>query len=230
MQAAIAPQQDPISDAELARRIAARDQGAFVLLMRRHNQLLYRTARSILRDDAEAEDALQESYLQAWRAIDQFRGDARLATWLTRIVINEAIARSRKSARRADVMQLHAGAEAADYPTEATMEPGASESPETGAMRAQTRQLLEKSIDALPDVFRTVFVLRALEEMSGEEVAACLDIPEATVRSRFFRARSMLRAALARDADLALEQAFSFDGARCDRIVAGVLERLKDTP
>jgi RNA polymerase sigma-70 factor (ECF subfamily) len=227
MQAAIAPRQDHISDAELARRIAARDQGAFVLLMRRHNQLLYRTARSILRDDAEAEDALQESYLQAWRAIGQFRGDARLATWLTRIVINEAIARARKSARRADVMQLHAGAEPADYPTEATMEPGASESPESGAMRAETRHLLEKSIDALPEVFRTVFVLRALEEMSGDEVAACLGIPEATVRSRFFRARSMLRAALARDADLALEQAFSFDGARCDRIVAGVLDRLK---
>jgi RNA polymerase sigma-70 factor (ECF subfamily) len=227
MHAAIALQQDHISDAELARRIAARDQGAFVLLMRRHNQLLYRTARSILRDDAEAEDALQDSYLQAWRAIDQFRGDAKLATWLTRIVINESIARSRKSARRADVMQLQVGAEPADYPTEATMEPGASESPETGAMRAETRRLLEKSIDALPDVFRTVFVLRALEEMSGEEVAACLDIPEATVRSRFVRARSMLRAALARDADLASEQAFSFDGARCDRIVAGVLERLK---
>ena len=230
MQAAIEPQHDHISDAELARRIAARDQGAFVLLMRRHNQLLYRTARSILRDDAEAEDALQESYLQAWRAMGQFRGDAKLATWLTRIVINEAIARSRKGARRAEVMQLHVGARLADYPTEAIMEPGASESPETGAMRAETGQLLEKSIDALPDVFRTVFVLRALEEMSGEEVAACLDIPEATVRSRFFCARSMLRAALARDADLAFEQAFSFDGARCDRIVAGVLERLKNSP
>ena len=227
MQAAIQIDSDDTSDTGLARRIAADDQHAFVLLMRRYNQLLYRTARSILRDDAEAEDALQDAYLQAYRAIGQFRGDAKLATWLTRIVINEAIARSRKSARRAEVMQLHHGMEPTDYPTEATMEPGASESPESGAMRAQTRALLEKSIDALPDVFRTVFVLRALEEMSGEEVAACLDIPEATVRSRFFRARSMLRAALARDVDLALEQAFSFDGARCDRIVAGVLERLK---
>jgi RNA polymerase sigma-70 factor (ECF subfamily) len=227
MQAAVAPHPDAISDAELARRIAAHDQGAFVLLMRRHNQLLYRTARSILRDDAEAEDALQESYLQAYRAIGQFRGDARLATWLTRIVINEAIARSRKAARRADIMPLQLDALPADYPTEATMEPGATESPENGAIRAETRRLLEKSIDALPEVFRTVFVLRALEEMSGEEVAACLDIPEATVRSRFFRARGMLRAALAHDADLALEQAFSFDGARCDRIVAGVLARLE---
>lgn len=227
MQAAIELHHNNISDAELAARIAAHDQGAFVLLMRRHNQLLYRTARSILRDDAEAEDALQESYLQAYRAIGQFRGDAKLATWLTRIVINEAIARSRKSARRAELMQQHLGAQQDDQPTETTMEPGAFESPETGAMRAETRRLLEKSIDALPDVFRTVFVLRALEEMNGEEVAACLDIPEATVRSRFFRARGMLRAALAQDVDLAFEQAFSFDGARCDRIVAGVLGRLK---
>ena len=117
MQAASQLNQDSPSDAELARRIAAHDQAAFVLLMRRHNQLLFRTARSILRDDAEAEDALQDAYLQAYRAIGQFRGDAKLATWLTRIVINEAIARSRKSARRAEVMQLHLGAEPTDYST-----------------------------------------------------------------------------------------------------------------
>ncbi|MDB5920133.1 MAG: polymerase sigma factor [Massilia sp.] len=233
MQAANRPDHNDSSDTSdsgLARRIAGGDQHAFVLLMRRHNQLLYRTARSILRDDFDAEDALQDAYLQAYRAIGQFRADAKLATWLTRIVINAAIARSRKTGRRAGVSQLHHGAAQADYLAEATMEPGASDSPdspETGAMRAQTRAMLEKSIDALPEVFRTVFVLRALEEMSCEEVAACLDIPEATVRSRFFRARGMLRAALAHDVDLALEQAFSFDGARCDRIVAGVLERLR---
>jgi RNA polymerase sigma-70 factor (ECF subfamily) len=222
---------DSLSDAELARRIAAHDQHAFVLLMRRHNQLLYRTARSILRDDAEAEDALQDAYLQAYRAIGQFRGDAKLATWLTRIVINEALARARKSARRAEVIQLQPGAEPADYDysSEATMERAASESPEHGALRTETRQLLEKCIDALPDAFRTVFVLRVLEEMSGEEVAACLGIPEATVRSRFFRARGMLRAALAADLDVAFEQAFSFDGARCDRIVAGVLAQLSNS-
>ncbi len=215
---------DTISDADLARHIAEGNEAAFVLLMRRHNRLLYRTARSILRDDAEAEDALQESYLQAYRAIGQFRGDARLATWLTRIVINESIARSRKTARRAEVTPLQ------DQPIEASMEPGAPESPESGALRAERRRLLEKSIDELPEAFRTVFVLRALEEMSGEEVATCLDIPEATVRSRLFRARSMLRAALAHDADLALEQAFSFDGARCDRIVAGMLARIRQLP
>lgn len=220
---------DPnIRDADLAQRVAAHDDAAFTLLMRRYNQLLYRTARSIVRDDSEAEDVLQDAYLQAYRAIGQFRGDARLSTWLTRIVVNEAIARSRKSARRAEVTQLHADAQWNDDPSEVNMNAGVTESAESGAMRAQARQLLEKSIDALPDVFRTVFVLRAIEEMSNEEVAICLHIPDATVRSRFFRARSLLRASLSRELDFAFEEAFSFDGARCDRIVEGVLARLQD--
>lgn len=227
MKAAIARFQDPATDVELALRIEAGDQQAFVLLMRRHNQLLYRTARSILRDDTEAEDALQDAYLHAFRAIGQFRGDATLATWLTRIVVNESIARARKAARRhAKVIQLHAGEEYSDDINEVIMDSSHAESPESGAMRTQARQLLEQAIDALPDVFRTVFVLRAVQEMSGEEVAACLAIPEATVRSRFFRARSMLRASLAHDIELAFGDAFSFDGERCDRIVNGALARL----
>lgn len=222
-----APALDPrIGDAELAQRIAAHDQAAFALLMRRHNQLLFRTARSIVRDDTEAEDVLQDAYLQAYRAIGQFRGDAKLSTWLTRIVVNQAIARSRKSTRRAEVMQLHADAEFINDAAEVNVSQATSESPESGAMRGQARALMEKAIDALPEDFRTVFVLRAVEEMSGEEVAACLAIPEATVRSRFFRARALLRAALAQEIDFALEQAFGFDGQRCDRIVAGVLARL----
>lgn len=220
---------DPnIDDAALALRIGAHDQAAFVLLMKRHNQRLFRTARSILRDDAEAEDVLQEAYLHAYRAIGQFRGDARLSTWLTRIVVNEAIARSRKTSRRGAVMQLHADAGAIDDAAEVNVNPGTAESPESGAMRSEARALMERSIDALPEVFRTVFVLRAVEEMSGEEVAACLAIPEATVRSRFFRARALLRASLAQEIDFALEGAFSFDGERCDRIVAGVLARLPE--
>jgi RNA polymerase sigma-70 factor (ECF subfamily) len=216
----------PMSDAELAERIGAGDQQAFGLLMRRHNQLLYRTARSILRDDAEAEDALQDAYLQAYRAIRQFRGDAKLSTWLTRIVVNEAIARSRKNNRRAGVTALYPGDDYNDPSAEAGMEQHQANTPERNAMRSQARDLLEKSLDALPDAFRTVFMLRAVEEMTGEEVAACLGIPEATVRTRFFRARAMLRAALASQFDTALEEAFSFDGARCDRIVSGVLARV----
>lgn len=219
-----------LTDAELAARIAARDQGAFTLLMRRHNQQLFRTARSILHDDTEAEEAVQDAYLQAWRAIGQFRADARLATWLTRIVVNEAIARARKTTRRAQVVRLHPDGDINNDVSEADMNQGATESTEQGAMRAQARQLLEASIDALPEAYRTVFVLRAVEEMSGEEVARCLDIPEATVRSRFFRARSQLRAALLSQMDLAFEDVFSFDGARCDRIVATVLARLPTDP
>ena len=220
-----------MSDAELARCVAGHDQGAFELLMRRHNQSLYRTARSILKDDAEAEDAVQNAYLQAYRAIGKFRGDSSLSTWLTRIVVNEAIAKSRKNRRRAEVIRLSGDTQPEiDAADEVNMNPGLNESPEHAAMRAQARQLIEHSIDGLPDAFRTVFMLRAVEEMSGEEVAACLGIPEATVRTRFFRARGLLRAALSREIDFALEGAFSFDGARCDRIVAGVLLRLKDFP
>ncbi|MES2536968.1 MAG: RNA polymerase sigma factor [Pseudomonadota bacterium] len=215
-----------LSDAELAQRIAAHDHHAFELLMRRYNQSLYRTARSILKDDAEAEDIVQDAYLLAYRRIGQFRGDAKLSTWLTRIVVNEAIAKSRKSKRRAEVIRLDGDMEWINEAAEVDMDAGAPESPELAAMRGQARHLLEKTIDRLPDAFRTVFVLRAVEEMSSEEVAVCLDIPEATVRTRFFRARSLLREALAREMDGALEDAFSFDGERCDRIVAGVMERL----
>jgi RNA polymerase sigma-70 factor (ECF subfamily) len=215
-----------LSDADLAARIAAHDHHAFELLMRRHNQSLYRTARSILKDDAEAEDAVQDAYLLAYRGIGGFRDEARLSTWLTRIVVNEALAKARKRNRRAEIISLGGDAGSEQQESEVNMNAAVAESPERGAMRAQARHLLEKSIDGLPDVFRTVFVLRALEEMSGEEVAACLDIPEATVRTRFFRAKGLLREVLSREIDFAFEEAFSFDGARCDRIVAGVLTRL----
>lgn len=193
------------------------DLATFEQLMRRHNRALYRTARSIVKDDAEAEDVLQDAYLLAFRALDQFRGDASIATWLTRIVINQAIARTRR--HTADIIQ---------FDEEASMDES-SDRPEQALLRSQARQLIERSIDALPDAFRTVFVLRALEEMSVEETAACLEIPEATVRTRYFRARGLLRAALSRELDVALEQAFAFDGARCDRIVARVLQRLSNS-
>lgn len=223
-------QPDNLSDIELAGRIAARDQDAFAILMRRHNQRLFRTARSILHNDAEAEDAVQEAYLQAYRSISTFRGDAKMSTWLTRIVVNQSLARIRREGRRAQITSLYAGEENNDEVNEADMKPSIAESPEGSAMRAQARAMLESSIDALPEQFRTVFVMRAIEEMSGEEVALCLDIPEATVRSRFFRARSQLRTALLDHVDSAFGDVFSFDGARCDRIVATVFERLNETP
>ncbi|MBK4738940.1 RNA polymerase sigma factor [Noviherbaspirillum pedocola] len=216
------------SDADLAAAIRGGDEQAFTLLMRRMNRPLYRTARSILRDDAEAEDALQDAYLQAYRGIASWRGDASLKTWLTRIVVNEAIARSRKSKRRATVIQLQG--QAADDMEEAEMEQTAGEQPEQAVLRSQMRAVLEKSIDGLPENFRTVFMLRAVEEMGVEEVAACLDIPEATVRSRFFRARALLRQALESQIDFATGDAFGFDGARCDRIVTAVIRRLRAEP
>lgn len=215
----------PADDAALARAIAAGDVVAFEQLMRRHNRTLYRTARAILKDDGEAEDALQEAYLLAYRSIDRFRGDARLSTWLIRIVANEALARLRKQARRAAILPLHHDDEAAREDAAATEAPE-MDRPDHATHRAEMRHLLETRIDALPDAYRAVFVLRAVEELSVEDTAASLGIPEATVRSRFFRARGLLREALARDVDRAYGDAFAFAGARCDRIVANVLARL----
>jgi RNA polymerase sigma-70 factor (ECF subfamily) len=216
------------SDAELAEAMRRGDEQAFTLLMRRMNRPLYRTARSILRDDSEAEDALQDAYLQAFRGIGAWRGDASLKTWLTRIVVNEAIQRARKGSRRASVIQLHGTL--SEENTGVDMDAPDCELPEQSALRAQMRAVLEKSIDALPEAFRTVFVLRAVEEMDVDEVATCLGIPAATVRSRFFRARSLLRQALSSHIDFAIEDAFGFDGARCDRIVNTVLQRLRAGP
>ena len=208
------------SDVDLARRIARGDTGALERLMRKYNRVLFRTARAILRDHGWAEDALQEAYLRAYDAMHEFRGDAKLSTWLIRIVANEALARRRKDARRAEVMPMHGG-DAVDLET-----PMPDDGPQQLAERAEMRRLLEAKIDRLPDSYRAVFVLRALEELSVEETAAALDIPEPTVRSRFFRARGLLREAISREIDVALDHAFGFAGERCDRIVAGVLARL----
>ncbi len=217
-----------LTDPELAQRISTGDKHAFELLMRRHNQILYRTARSILKDDAEAEDAAQEAWLLAYRAIGNFRGDAKLSTWLVRIVVNEAISRNRKRGRGAEVIQLGGEPQEDKEAAEGNVNQTLPEQPEHAARRAQTRRLLEAKIDELPDAFRTVFVLRALEELSVEETAAALSVPEATVRSRFFRARGLLREALSKEIDLAYGDAFAFAGARCDRIVAGVMARLEE--
>ena len=218
---------DKTPDTELVRRVAAHDHEAFRVLMRRHNQMLYRTARSILKNEPEAEDAVQEAYLQAYRAMGDFRGDAKLSTWLVRIVVNEAITRLHKQTRRAEVIHLEGEDLQQDHQSsEDSMNESAPEHPERAAQRSESRRLLEAKIDELPEAFRTVFVLRAVEEMTVEETAAALDIPEATVRTRFFRARGLLRESLSRDIDLAHGDAFAFAGARCDRIIANVMTRL----
>ena len=220
---------DPgMPDADLARRVAAGEAAAFRLLMRRYNQTMYRAARSILREEAEAEDAVQEAYLQAYRAIGGWRGEARLGTWLVRIAVNEALARRRRRARGAEVISLDGETAAEKAAAEATMGEEAPDQPERESLRAEARRLIESRIDELPDAFRTVFVLRAVDEMEVPEVAACLGIPEATVRTRFFRARALLRESLSREIDVAQEGAFGFAGERCDRIVARVMERLAE--
>lgn len=213
-------------DRTLAAAIGAGERDAFVQLMRRYNQRLYRLARATLRDDAEAQDALQDAYLAAYRAVGGFRGDAQLSTWLSRLVLNACLARLRRNARR------HAAAptlstSANDGTDLELVDTSHDASPDDVLMRAQIRALLERKLDALPEAFRVVFVLRCVEELSVEETAQCLGIAEATVRTRHFRARSLLRESLAQELDLAERDVFSFDGARCDRIVAAVLARLE---
>lgn len=211
-------------DAELAHRVGGGDTAAFEILMRRHNRTLFRTARAILRDDAEAEDALQEAYLQAYQAIGGWREEAKLSTWLARIVANEALMRLRKQARRAEIVPLQSSAtlEGLNEIPDTDM----NKTPEREAQRVEMRRLLEAQIDSLPDDYRAVFMLRAVEELSVEETSTVLGIPEATVRSRLFRARSLLREGIASRIDLACEDAFAFAGERCDRIVANVMKRL----
>jgi len=218
------------TDAELAARAAKGETRAFEALMRRHNRTLFRTARAILRDDAEAEDALQEAYIQAYRSLASFRAEAKLTTWLARIVANEALMRLRKQTRRAEIVPMQPAASA--QALEQVMDTDIDNAPQASMERSEMRRLLEAQIDALPEAYRAVFVLRAVEELSVEETAAVLDLAPPTVRTRLFRARSLLREALAQKIDVACEDAFSFAGERCDRVVARVLARLnpKETP
>ncbi|HEX4780141.1 MAG TPA: RNA polymerase sigma factor [Usitatibacter sp.] len=214
-----------LPDAALAARVASGDREAIRFLVKRHNQVLFRAARAILREDAEAEDAVQEAYVKAIRGIGGFRSDAKLSTWLVRIAVNEALGRLRSRKRAAEVIPLAADIDAEGEVLQAVDDPASR--PESLALRAEARRIMESRIDALPDSFRAVFVLRAVEEMSVEETAAVLGIPEATVRSRFFRARSQLRESLSRSLDVAMGDAFHFAGDRCDRITEAVLARLE---
>jgi RNA polymerase sigma-70 factor, ECF subfamily len=211
-------------DAELVSRIAREDHAAFETLMRRHNTRLFRIARAILRDAAEAEDALQDAYLDAYRHIRDFRGGAQLGTWLTRVVINHALMRLRKQKRDRVVVHI-GGRDASGNQTNADVADEKTESPPHAALRGEIRRMLERRIDELPVAFRTVFIMREVEDMTVQETAECLSIPEATVRTRLFRARALLREALARDMDTATMDVFGFAGERCDRIVDGVLAR-----
>ena len=210
-------------DRSIASNIAGGNRTAFESLMRRYNRRLYRLARATLRDSAEAEDALQDAYLLAFRSMGKFRGDASLPTWLSRLVLNECFGRMRRHARRENVIPMVSATAHIDLVHSCVDD---SESPDTTLARAQVRGLLERKVDELPDIFRVVFVMRSVEDSSVGETAESLGITEETVRSRHFRAKSMLRAALEAELGLTEGELFEFGGIQCDRVVANVLARL----
>lgn len=204
-----------LSDEEVVTRVRDGDKALFEVLMRRYNQRLFRVTRSILTDDAEAEDVMQDAYVRAYIHLDQFEGRARFSTWLTRIAVHEAIARSQKRQRLVAV-------EAED-----TMEfKSKTPSPEEEMNTRTIRSLLEAAINKLPPSYRVVFVMRDVEGMSTSEAAELLDASEESVRIRLHRARAMLRKQLHAQTGASTSAAFEFAGARCDRIVSAVLERI----
>ena len=184
---------DATAEVQVTQRIARGDTRAFEALMRRHHGMLFRAARAILRDDAEAEDALQDAWLRAYRAIGTFRGEAKLSTWLVRIAANEALARRRKAMRRPEMLPI--GVEETDL--ERQPDAHRQDGPADRAQRSEMRRLLVTSIRALPEAFRDVFMLRAVQELSVEETAEELGLPQATVKTRLFRARRRLRQTMA---------------------------------
>ncbi|MGE5723518.1 MAG: RNA polymerase sigma factor [Sphingomonadales bacterium] len=216
---------ETLADADLARLIAVRDAAAVRLVVQRNNQRLFRTAWSIVKNRSEAEDAVQSAYLKASAAIGGFAGRSSLSTWLTRIVINEALGR-RRSARRREA-HLDAGSVTVlDHYREKLMagSTGGS-SPDTALAREQIRRILEQAIARLPDSFRPVFVLREVEGLSVEEAAEALGIAPATVKTRLFRARQRLREDLAPEMKAVLEGAFPFAGADCADLTERVVRQ-----
>jgi RNA polymerase sigma-70 factor (ECF subfamily) len=217
---------EALSDADLVALACRRHAGAFRLIMQRHNRRLYRVARSVLGDAAEAEDVVQEAYVRAFAALDGFRTDASLATWLTRIALNEGLGRLRR--RRPSV-----GLEVLDSPKErdgmrVIPFPGSNSapSPEQAAARQEIRQVLERAIDGLPEHFRTVFVMRDVEGINVEETAAHLALRPETVRTRLHRARAQLRRTLTAELASTVTEAFPFAGPRCAGLADAVLARL----
>jgi RNA polymerase sigma-70 factor, ECF subfamily len=201
------------------------DEHAFREIMARHNRRLFRIARSIIRDDTEAEDVLQESYTRAFSAFGGYRGDATLFTWLTAIVINEARGRLRRRRATVNLDQIEiaqrSGAEIVMFPAQFAMS-----NPEEEFARSEMRRFLEHAIDALPEPFRLVFILREVEGCSVQETAATLGLNQETVKTRAFRARRLLRKELDQKLSSAISEAYPFLGPRCARLTENVLNRL----
>ncbi|TIT89304.1 MAG: RNA polymerase sigma factor, partial [Mesorhizobium sp.] len=220
--AAIAAADD--GDMALVRRALAREADAFRSIIKTHNQRLYRIARSVVRNDAEAEDIVQEAYMRAFASLDAFRGDASLATWLSRIVINEALGRLRKK-KRIVAMPENPEAQIIRFPLNPN-DLNPSDDPERTMAQRQILGLVERATDSLPDVYRTVFVARVIEGLSIEETAELLGIRPETVKTRLHRARALVRKALDDEIGPVLLDAFPFAGRRCERLTQAVMKRL----
>lgn len=227
MSASVQLQASRIAEAEEIDLVALarhQDEGAVRELIRRHNQRLFRTARSVVHSDSEAEDVVQASYVKAFTHLDGFRGEARFATWLTRITLNEALERLRRKRVNVPLDHLDTGAVTAKVIAFPTLPQPAD--PEMEVSRTEVRVLLERAIDALPDTYRTVFVLRDIEGLDIAETAEQLGIRTETVKTRLFRARRQLRETLESQFGTAFATLFPFDGQRCvamaDRVVAAL--------
>lgn len=221
----------PVDEHEIVARAAAGDARAFEQIMRRYNQRLYRLAVSLLGDPAEAEDALQESYVRAFFRLSGFARRSGVGAWLAQIVRNEAIDRLRARSSRASALALEAelpqdGEAGFLAEEEAEAKDGIWWNPEASVARGELREALESAIGALPPAFRAVFMLREVEGLSIAETAEYLDIPAATVKTRDHRARALLRESLNVRIDSATKEAFAFLGARCDGLVGRVLSRI----
>jgi RNA polymerase sigma-70 factor, ECF subfamily len=215
---------DPLDEAELVRRARARDGMAFRIIMERNNRRLYRIARSILRNDSEAEDVVQETYVKAYIHLGWFRGDARLATWLARITMHEALGRVRR--RRPTVALDSFEPELSQAQIIQFPQIAGQEDPERTMAQRQILHLVEQALDNLPEIFRIVFMTRLIEGMSIEETAELLGLKPETVKTRLHRARELLRDQLDKQIGPIFTEAFPFAGRRCERLTQAVLQRL----
>jgi RNA polymerase sigma-70 factor, ECF subfamily len=212
---------EALGECELVRLARGGDRDAFRIIVQRGNQQLFRVARSVMRDDLEAEDVVQEAYACAFAAIGGFRGDASIMTWLTRITLNEARRRLRRRRPMVWLDQFGGGTRAIPLPASPE-----GDDPEAGAARAQIRRLIERALDDLPEELRTVIVMRDIQECSVDETAASLNLHPGTVKTRLHRARRLMRKALHEDLSSMMTGVFPFLGARCQRMTEAVLRRL----